>query len=348
MNKLKCGVVGATGYAGAELVRLLLNHPMTELSAVSSVSYEGKTYPDIFPAFAGICDLPLISADELFESRCDVVFTALPAGITEELAYKHKGLYSLLVDMGSDFRFDDEEVYNKWYGKPYAHNELHLNSVYSIPELHRENIKEDTMIIGNPGCYPTSIALGLMPALKSGFISSEGIVIDSKSGITGAGRKLTQETHYPDANESFNAYKAGNHRHTPEIEQTLSQIVSKPVKVTFVPHLLPVNRGILSTIYAKLADGISLESVYEAYKMTYKDEYFIRTEPLGSSSNIRNVRNSNFCSISLHEDKHTGTLIITSCIDNMVKGAAGQAVQNMNIRFGFDEKTGLTAVPAIF
>ena len=218
MNKLKCGVVGATGYAGAELVRLLLNHPFTELAAVSSVCYVGQTYPDVFPAFAGVCDPPLISSDELFERRCDVVFTALPAGITEEMAFKHKGLYSLLIDMGSDFRFDDEEIYEKWYGKPYVYKELHQDSVYSIPELHRDKIKKDTAIIGNPGCYPTSIALGLMPAMKNSLISSEGIVIDSKSGNrrrpkADSGNALSR------CKRSFNAYKAGNHRHTPRLSR---------------------------------------------------------------------------------------------------------------------------------
>ena len=350
MNIIKCGIIGATGYAGAEIVRILLSHPFAEVSAVSSVSYEGMKLSDIWPALSGLCDMTLISGDDITDGKteCDVVFAALPAGVSEEMAEKCVRRGILFIDMGADFRFSDAETYEKWYGKAFAYPEIHKRSVYCIPELHRDRIKPDTMIIGNPGCYPTSVALGIMPAVKKHMIETEGIVIDSKSGVTGAGRKMTQDTHFPDNNESFNAYKAGAHRHTPEIEQTISELAGHKVKVTFVPHLLPVNRGILSTIYARLAPGIAFDDVYSAYTEAYGSEYFVRLEPCGSYANIRNVRRSNFCDISLHCDDHTGTLIITSCIDNMVKGAAGQAIQNMNIRFGIDERTGLREAPSMF
>lgn len=203
-------------------------------------------------------------------------------------------------------------------------------------------------IIGNPGCYPTSVALGLAPALRGGFVETAGIVIDSKSGTTGAGRGLSQTTHFPDCNEAFSAYKVASHRHTPEIEQTLSKTAGQPVSVTFVPHLLPVNRGILSTIYARMKPGVTLGQVREAYAAAYAGERFVRLLPEGEGVNIRSVRCSNYCDIQLYADPHTGLLIVTSVIDNMVKGAAGQAIQNANLLFGLPEDTGLGMAPLSF
>jgi N-acetyl-gamma-glutamyl-phosphate reductase len=208
----------------------------------------------------------------------------------------------------------------------------------------REDVK-NTKIIGNPGCYPTSIALASYPAIKNGLVNGYDFIIDSKSGVTGAGKSLTQKTHYPECNEAFSPYNIGKHRHTPEIEQTLSRFAGEKVNVTFVPHLLPVNRGIISTIYANKAEGITLEKVHEIYTETYKNERFVRVLPLGEVANLRNVRMSNYCDISVHEDKHTGKLILVSAIDNMFKGAAGQAVQNMNIALGLDESAGIDFVP---
>ena len=349
MNKIKVGIIGATGYAGAELVRLLANHPAAEITAVSSVSYEGQQLADIYPNFKKILGDTLISADELI-SRCDVVFASVPHGVSEELAVKCADAGCVLIDLGADFRLTDEADYQKWYGKEYKHPELHGSAVYCIPELHREKL-HDCPIIANPGCYPTSIALGLMPAIKAGIIDTDHVIIDSKSGVTGAGRGLTQGTHYPDTNEAFAAYKAGCHRHTPEIAQTLSELAGNRVKVTFVPHLLPVNRGIESSIYVTLNEkgkGYDAEALHNLYEDAYKNEYFVRVEKLGNYANIKNVRMSNFCDISLHLDTQSDTLIISSVIDNMVKGAAGQAIQNMNIRFGIDEKTGLLTLPAAF
>ncbi|MBE6565092.1 MAG: N-acetyl-gamma-glutamyl-phosphate reductase [Ruminococcaceae bacterium] len=346
MNKIKCGVIGATGYAGAELVRLLASHPYAEIAAVSSTSAEGQALESIYPNLKGL-NLPILeNADSLIET-CDVVFASLPHGLAEELAVKCLKKGALLIDLSADFRLDDASVYTKWYKKEFNHPDLHEKSVYALPELSREAIKK-AEIIGNPGCYPTTIALGLMPALKNGLTNDEHIVIDSKSGVTGAGRGLTQGTHYPDTNEAFSAYKAGAHRHTPEIEQTLSRIAGREVKVTFVPHLLPVNRGIESSIYFTLADGVTFEQVRAAYEEAYKDESFVRVEPDGAYANVKNVRMSNFCDISLHFDAHANTVIVCSCIDNMVKGAAGQAIQNMNIKFGLEETAGLTAYPPAF
>lgn len=349
MKKIKIGIIGATGYAGAELVRLLSNHPAAEITAVSSVSFEGQNLADIYPNLKGIAQFTLEGADEIIP-RCDVVFASVPHGVSEEMALKCKSAGAVLIDLGADFRLHNEDDYKKWYGKEYKHPELHETAVYSIPELHRDLIK-DAQIIGNPGCYPTSIALGLMPAIKSEIISVSHIIIDAKSGVTGAGRGLTQGTHYPDTNEAFAAYKAACHRHAPEIEQTLTELAGLASKVTFVPHLLPVNRGIESTIYAHLTEkgsALTAEEIHEIYTCEYAAERFVRIEKNGGYANIKNVRMSNYCDISLHLDTSCGMLIISSVIDNMVKGAAGQAIQNMNIRFGIDESAGLLSVPPAF
>lgn len=346
MNKIKAAVIGATGYAGVELVRLLLNHPNVEISGISSVSFEGQNISDIYPNLKNVLNMTLEDSDAVI-CGADVVFASLPHGLSEMIAEKCVKSKAVFIDLGADFRLDSADEYNQWYGKKYNIPELHNMSVYALPELFRDDVK-DADIIGNPGCYPTSAALGLAPVLRRKLVSIDGIIIDSKSGVTGAGRGLTQNTHYPDTNEAFSAYKAGSHRHTPEIEQTLSRIAGEKINITFVPHLLPVNRGIESTIYCKIKDGIDFDTVRKAYEDDYKGEYFVRLEPDGSYSNIKNVRMSNFCDISLHLDIHTNTLIICSCIDNMVKGAAGQAIQNMNIRFGFDETAGINMLPSAF
>jgi N-acetyl-gamma-glutamyl-phosphate reductase, common form len=343
-EKIKAGIIGATGYAGAELFRLLSSHPFVVIAAVSSTSYEGKDLSEIYRSLSGKGDYILTNADEVIE-KSDVVFAALPHGLSEELAEKCVKGKKVFIDLGADFRLLDGNVYEKWYQLSYKNAKLHQSALYCMPELNREKIKTID-IISNPGCYPTSVALGLMPAIKHKLVSLEGIIIDSKSGVTGAGRSLTQGTHFPDTNEAFGAYKAGLHRHTPEIEQTLSILAGEEVKVTFVPHLLPVNRGILSTIYCKLRSDF--DTVYQTYLEAYKDEFFVRVLPKGEYANIKNVRMSNFCDISLHLDEHTGTLILTSAIDNMVKGAAGQAIQNMNIRFGFAENEGISMLPPAF
>ena len=339
------GIIGATGYAGMELVRLLTCHPGVRLAALSSVSFEGKAISEVYPGLAKLCDMKLANEDEVIAAS-DVVFASLPHGLSEEIAEKCVAAGKVFVDLGADFRLYDEADYKNWYGLDYKKPELHKKAVYGLPELYRKSIKTAD-IIGNPGCYPTSIALGLAPAIKNKVISLEGIVIDSKSGVTGAGRSPTQNTHFPEANESLSAYKAGCHRHTPEIEQTLSELASEKVSVTFVPHLLPINRGIESTIYCRLTEGIGLDEVHKHYVEFYHGERFVRVMPQGSYAEIRNVRCSNFCDISLHVDARTHTLIISSVIDNVVKGAAGQAIQNMNIRFGLDEAAGLLVPPAI-
>ena len=229
----------------------------------------------------------------------------------------------------------------------YDPEDVYKRQVYALPELFREKIK-GKKVIANPGCYTTGVPLALAPAIKNGLVETEGIIADCKSGVTGAGRGLSQNTHYPDLNEGFHPYKVAAHRHTPEMEQTLSHLADKPVKITFVPHLLPVNRGILSTCYARLKPGVTEEQMRKAYEDFYRDEFFVRLLPAGKCADIHNIKCSNFCDISLHMDLRTGTFIAVSAIDNMVKGAAGQAIQNMNLAFGLEETMGLTMVPAAF
>jgi len=343
---IKVGIIGATGYAGVELVRLLLNHPQAELAAVGSVSFEGKPISEIYPNLAGIFEAVLTSDEQVIE-KSEVIFASLPHGLSQKYAASCAEQGKVFIDLGADFRLWAEEDYKQWYGLEYHDLTLHQNAVYALPELYREQIKGKT-ILGNPGCYPTSIGLGLYPALKSGLLNTKSIIIDAKSGVTGAGRGLSQTTHYPDCNEAFSPYKIADHRHTPEIEQTLGDIAGERVTVTFVPHLLPVNRGIVSTIYGTLKKDVTLDEVFDIYQSTYKEEQFVRICPKGMAANLKNVRLSNYCDISLHLDERTNRLIVVSAIDNMGKGAAGQAIQNMNIVCGLPENTGLNSVPPCF
>lgn len=344
--KIKAGIIGATGYAGAELVRILLTHPEAEIAAISSVSFEGKPLSEVYPSYKSLCDMECKTQEEVI-AKSDVIFAALPHGLSQELAACCDREGKAFIDLGADFRLESEEAYQEWYGCTFLDHDLHKRAVYGLPELFRENIK-GKRIIANPGCYTTGAPLALAPAVKLGLVSTEGIIVDSKSGVTGAGRKPSQGNHYPELNEGFHAYKVASHRHTPEIEQTLSRLSGKDVRITFVPHLLPVNRGILSTCYARLKEGVTKARLREAYESFYQDEFFVRLLPDGANADIHHIKYSNFCDISLHVDERTGTFIAISAIDNMVKGAAGQAIQNMNLIFGLDETTGLVIVPPAF
>ena len=350
---IKVSVIGATGYAGVELIRLLLSHPKVELKNISSKSFAGENINKIYNNLNKYCEKILMDEDSALEDS-DVVFASLPAGLSEEIAKKCFDKNILFIDLGADFRLSNEEDYKKWYKKDYKYKEIHKEAIYSIPEIikydnfyNKKDLKK-AKIIGNPGCYPTSIGLALAPALINKIIEKEDIIIDSKSGATGAGRELTLNTHFAECNEAFAPYKIAEHRHTPEIEQTLSNIYGDNIKITFVPHLLALNRGILSTIYAKLKDKNSLENIFNLYKEFYKDSKFVRVLNIGNIANLKNVKYSNYCDISIHIDERTNKLIIVSAIDNMVKGAAGQAIQNMNIALGFEEDAGLDMIPPAF
>jgi len=341
--KFKVGVIGATGYAGAELVRLLLLHPYAKICGLSSLSYKDKSINEIYPALSELCE-DILCDEEYVMKNCDIVFASLPHGLSEDIAFYCCENNKLFIDLGADFRLSDEEEYKHWYKGEYKYKDLHKNSVYSIPELDRAGLK-DAKIIANPGCYPTSASLAIVPALKNGIIKHTGIIIDSKSGVSGAGRSLNTGSLFAECNEAFAPYKTAEHRHTPEIEQTLSKYCSEKLIITFVPHLLPVNRGILTTVYADLDKQISSEDIIQIYKEFYKNDKFVRVMNKGQTANIKYVKYSNYCNISLHKDERAGKLIIVSAIDNMVKGAAGQAIQNMNIAMNIEEDAGLCYIP---
>lgn len=343
------GILGASGYAGAEVVRILLSHPLEKNLRVSSVSFEGKTLDSIYPALAAKKgqSLMLENADEVVAAS-DIVFSCLPNGLAEKTAKICQEGGKLFIDLSADFRFGtDEATYAAWYGKNYSYPELHSMSVYGLPELNRVAIAK-AQIIGNPGCYPTSSELGLYPALANCFAETEGIIIDSMSGVTGSGRDPSQASHYPECADSISPYKVGAHRHQPEIDRCLSQMAGLPVSSVFTPHLAPMGRGIVSTIYFRLKKPMTIEALHSAYRDFYEREPFVRVLPLGAFSSNHNVKFSNYCDISVHLSSNKAMGIIVSSIDNMVKGAAGQAVQNMNLALGIEETTGLLMVPPAF
>ena len=342
----KIGIIGATGYVGVELLRLLLNHDKVTVAAISSSTFKDEEISSVYKSFFNKTNLICEDIDDVID-KCDVVFTALPHGLSEEIANKAITKNKKIIDLGADFRLDSEEEYKKWYGKTFLNKELHKYSIYALPEFNGDKIK-DFNIIANPGCYPTSIQLGLMPLLENNLINTKNIICDSKSGITGAGRSLSLKSHFSEANENFSAYAIGSHRHSPEIEQALSHIANDNVEVTFTPHLLPINRGILSPIYCETKNKLTLEEIHEIYTIRYKNKDFVHVLPLGETAEIKHVKYTNNCHISLHQNYRKDKLIIISVIDNMVKGAAGQAIQNMNLLLGLPENLGLTLIAPSF
>jgi N-acetyl-gamma-glutamyl-phosphate reductase len=341
IEKLRIAIVGSSGYTGGELYRILLQHPRTVVTAVTSEKSAGKPIASIFPHLRGLTDLLCEPLDpESVAKKADVVFLALPHVTAQDAAYRFHHLGKKVIDLSADYRISDPSVYEKWYEHRHQYPELLKSAVYGLPELHREQIRRADLI-ANPGCYPTSAILGLAPLMSKGLIDKKSIVIDSKSGVSGAGRGPALPYHFPEANEGLMAYKIGSHRHTPEIEQELSLLGGGPITVSFTPHLIPMNRGILTTIYAGLLQDRNSADILGLYERFYKGHPFVRLHPLGEVPNVRNVRGSNFCDIGLYADPRTGRAVVVSAIDNLVKGASGQAVQNMNLIVGFEETEGL-------
>ena len=336
---IKAAVLGATGYAGAELVRLLAGHPDAEIAYLASHSYAGRRFSDIYPGMRGVVDT-VLSEDSIEKaSECaDVIFLALPAGLASSSVTSEILSHSAVIDLGADFRLHDKDTYEKWYKTEHHSPELLAQAVYGLPEIHRRSIA-GKRLVANPGCYTTCSILTLYPLLKHGLIRKDTIIIDAKSGTSGAGRSEKVTSLFCEVDESIKPYGVASHRHTPEIEQELSEAAGEEVVVQFTPHLVPMNRGILSTCYARLKDGVTEADVAAAYGI-YDGEPFIRI--IDTLPETRYVKGSNTVDISYRIDGRTGNIIAMGAIDNLVKGAAGQAVQNMNIIFSLEETTGLS------
>lgn len=346
-EKIKVGIVGGTGYTGVELIRLLSQHPNAQVTLLTSRSEAGRRVDDMFPSLRGVSDLEFSDLDENKLAECDVVFFATPHGVAMKHAKFLTENNTKVIDLAADFRLQDIATFEKWYKMPHACPEVLAQSVYGLPEINRDKIKT-SQVIGNPGCYPTTVELGLAPLIKNSLLDSTTIIIDAKSGVSGAGRKAELGTLYSEVADSLKAYGVAGHRHQPEIVETLTNIANSKLNfdnLIFIPHLVPMIRGMLSTIYVDLNEQGKTSDIQALYETFYKDEYFVDVMPKGSSPDTRSVRGSNRLRIALYPQG--SKLIILVAQDNLVKGAAGQAVQNMNIMFGLDETLGLTVVPIV-
>ncbi len=341
---VKVAVVGASGYTGVELVRILVHHPQAELACLTSRQHAGKKFSEVFPSTAGLVDLTCEPVDvDAINASADVIFTALPHKTAMEVVPAFLAAGKKVVDLSADYRLRDADVYQQWY-QEHTSPELLADAAYGLPELYRDKIGAASLV-ANPGCYPTSAALALLPLIENRLIETTSIVVDSKSGTSGAGRAAKEGSLFCEVNESFKAYGVASHRHTPEIEQTLSAVNAGTVTVSFTPHLLPVDRGILSTCYAGLTSELTTGEILKIYAERYANHPFVRVRPEGTVPDIAHVRGSNYCDIGVVADARTGRVVVVSVIDNLVKGAAGQAVQNMNLMLGLDETTALGLVP---
>ncbi len=343
----RVGLVGVTGYTGMELTRILLGHPELRLTQVTSRKEAGQPLRKIYPFLQGtdMGGLEITAPDSSFlAENCDLVFLAVPHGTAMEMAAELREKGARVVDLSADFRLRDREVYESWYAVPHTRPALLPEAVYGLPELYAERIAKASLV-ANPGCYPTSAILALYPALQAGLVSPDDLVIDSKSGTSGAGRKATVGTLFCEVSDSFRAYNLTKHRHTPEIEQELGLAAGRELRLSFNTHLLPINRGILTTAYAKLAPGVGEEQVRACYEAFYAGKRWVRLLPSGTLPETRWVRGTNFCDIGLVTDPRTGRLIVLSAIDNLCRGASGQAVANANLMLGLGEESGLPFSP---
>ncbi|WP_010245933.1 N-acetyl-gamma-glutamyl-phosphate reductase [Acetivibrio cellulolyticus] len=339
---INVGIIGATGYVGIEIVRLLQNHPEINISTVISQSFVGKKISDVYPNLRNVFDMECEELDiDKISEKADIFITALPHGVSQDVIPKLIEKGKRIVDHSGDFRYKDVEVYEKWYNTKHGMPELLDVAVYGLPELHREAIKT-AKIIGNPGCYPTCSILGIAPLLSNKLIETKNIIIDAASGVTGAGRSTELANQFCECTESFKAYKVSTHRHTSEIEQELSLLAGEEIMISFTPHLAPMKRGMLSTIYANLSCDKSASELIDLYKEFYKDEFFVRILDEGNLPETKHVAGSNYIDIGIVVDKRLNRVIILSAVDNLGKGAAGQAVQDLNIMCGFPEHTGLS------
>lgn len=340
---IKVGIVGGTGYTGVELLRLLAQHPHVELRAITSRGDAGRAVADMFPSLRGRIALSFADPKAADLEACDLVFFATPNGIAMGQARALLDAGVRVIDLAADFRIKDIAVWEKWYGMKHAAPELVSEAVYGLPEANRAQIRP-ARLVANPGCYPTAVQLGFLPLVESGLVDGDHLIADAKSGVSGAGRKAEVHSLFSEASDSFKAYGVPGHRHLPEIRQGLSIAAGKAVGLTFVPHLTPMIRGIHATLYARVTREADFQALYES---RYTEEPFVDVLPFASHPDTRSVRAANICRIALHRPQGGDTLVVLSVIDNLVKGAAGQAVQNMNIMFGFDECAGLTQIPVL-
>ncbi|PID44584.1 MAG: N-acetyl-gamma-glutamyl-phosphate reductase [Gammaproteobacteria bacterium] len=338
--KIKVGVVGGTGYTGVELLRLLAVHPGVEIFAVTSRSEKGSIVSDMYPNLRGYVDQAFQEPDVELLRQCELVFFATPNGVAMKSVPSLLEAGVKVIDLAADFRIRDVTVWQKWYGMEHACPELLEDAVYGLPEVFRQEIARADLV-ANPGCYPTAVQLGFLPLIKAGVIDTARLIADAKSGVSGAGRQANVGSLFSEAGESFKAYAASGHRHLPEISQGLSLAAGARVGLTFVPHLVPMIRGIEATLYADCSIG--LEQAQALYLEAYKDEPFVDVLDMRDHPTTRSVKGSNMCRMALHQQPESGVIVISSVIDNLVKGAAGQAVQNMNIMLGFSETVGLSA-----
>ena len=340
---IKVGIIGATGYAGSELVRLITQHPKAELVTMTSQSYAGQEYKEVYSNYS---HLDYVCEEEHIEEmaeKCDVIFLALPHGVASKKINADILSKTKIIDLGADFRIQDVDVYEKWYTTHYSKDIL-PEAVYGLCEINRDKIK-GKRIVANPGCYTSCSILSLYPLVKEGMIDLSSIIIDAKSGATGAGRGLSLGNHYCELNESVKAYKVASHRHTPEIEEQLSIAAGQDIVLNFTPHLIPMDRGILATCYATLNRKYTYDDIRKAYEKHYGNEHFIRLTKEGVFPETKWVKGSNFVDIGFTVDERTNRVIVIGALDNLFKGAAGQAVQNMNIIMGIEETTGIDYVP---
>ena len=335
-------IVGASGYTGSELARFLIHHPNIEIAMITSESHAGKAFSVLHPQFIGQLDLTLVPAKAVESASLDVVFLALPHGVSMEYVASWKEKDFKIIDLSGDFRLSTPEVYTAWYDKAHIHPNGFEDAVYGLPEMHKSAIQK-AKLVANPGCYPTAAILAMAPLYASNQIMTESVVIDAKSGITGAGIKASATTHFSSVNENFKAYGLKNHRHTIEIEEQLGHLNKSEIKVQFTPHLLPLDRGILATAYATPKGKTTQEELRGIYKEFYKGQPFVRLRD--DLPTLKDVRGSNYCDIHVAYDERTNRIIAIATIDNLAKGAASQAIQNMNLMFGFPETSGLMFNP---
>ncbi len=341
----RIGVIGATGYAGAELVRILSGHPGVRLSVLSSRQYAGVPFSRVYPSLTGVVDMELETPEPgNVSGEMDVAFLALPHKLAMDYAPGLLAKDIRIVDLSADFRFKDISLYEKTY-QPHSSPGLLESAVYGLPEVFSDEIR-DARLVGNPGCYPTSALLPLIPLFANDLIEEKGVHVDSKSGVSGAGRSPSLTTHFCEVAESFKAYKVASHRHSPEMEEVILRSAGKKINLTFVPHLVPMSRGMLTTIYAAVKTGVTADTIRDCLTGFYENQPFVRIRDEDTFPDTRHVRGTNYCDIGFKLDERNGCVILLSAIDNLVKGASGQAVQNMNIMLGLDPATGLLTVPA--